>query len=127
MESDFKVVIGTLEAKQNLDNMITSAFSPSKHADGADNGEEEDDSDEDEDEVEMFRRREVKKMFDIVDKDGSKYIDKGEMRKLLKSIGREYTNEEINEGIHKIDVDGSGHIEFSEFYEWFKSIQNGSR
>ena len=123
MESDFKIVKGGSTAKKKLDVMVSSLFSHSSSYSGL-NGDEDDDSDTDDGEVEIFRRREVKKMFDLVDKDGSGYIDKTEMDKLLRTLGKNYSREEMNAGFFNIDKDCSGHIEFHEFYEWFKRIQS---
>jgi Ca2+-binding EF-hand superfamily protein len=117
--------------KKNLDNMISSAFSPgeksSQYQNGCANNDEEDQSDSDEDEREQFRRREVKKMFDLVDKDGSGYIDRKELETLMKSLNKTFSSQEINEGFARIDVDLSGRIEFSEFYEWYKQIYSEER
>ena len=121
MESDFKVVKGTSVAKKNLDDMVSSAFSRSTKWGTVD---EDEDSESDEGEVESFRRREVKKMFDMVDRDGSGYIDKAEMSALLRSLNKDYSREEINEGFYHIDKDLSGHVEFLEFYEWYKKGLN---
>lgn len=111
--------------------MISSAFSPgeksSQYQNGCANNDEEDQSDSDEDEREQFRRREVKKMFDLVDKDGSGYIDRKELETLMKSLNKTFSSQEINEGFARIDVDLSGRIEFSEFYEWYKQIYSEER
>jgi len=123
MESDFKIVKQSSAAKKNLDNMISSTFTRSSLW-GATDGEEEEESDSDEGEIEIFRRREVKKMFDGVDTDGSEYIDKTEMSDLLRRLGKDFSREQENEGFFAIDTDCSGHIEFSEFYSWFKSLQD---
>jgi hypothetical protein len=126
MESDFKIVKGISTVKKNLDNMVSSVFSQSSKF-GALNEDEEEDSDTDDGELERFRRREVKKMFDMVDQDGSGYIDKAEMESLLRKLGKDFSREEMNEGFFNIDKDCSGHIEFSEFYELFKCIQEGMK
>jgi Ca2+-binding protein (EF-Hand superfamily) len=129
MESDFKVVKKTSNVKKNLSNLVSSAFAQSNNTNWATPvmEEDEDDSDLEEDEVEKIRRREVKKLFDIVDKDGSGYIDKLEMCELLKSLGKEFDRENVNEGFYAIDKDNSGLIEFSEFYEWFKKVHCGQK
>jgi|AntRauTorckE5430_2_1112549.scaffolds.fasta_scaffold00782_5 Ca2+-binding EF-hand superfamily protein len=121
MESDFKIVKQSSAAKKNLDNMISSTFTKFGLL-GATNAEEEEDSDSDDEEIESFRRREVKKMFDGVDSDGSEYIDKKEMSDLLRKLGKDFSRERVNEGFFIIDTDCSGHIEFAEFYMWFKRI-----
>ena len=126
MESDFKVVHATdvKKNKENLGNMVSSVF-----ASDADWGEdkhngEDGDSELEDNEEEIFRRKEVKKMFDFVDKDGSKYIDKKEFITLVKSLGKDFHSErDLHAAYSRIDHDMSGRIEFDEFYEWFKHIR----
>ena len=125
MESDFKVV-HKAAMKKNLETMISSAFSPNKASfhfhNGASNDDEER-SEVDGEEREQFRRREVKKLFDLVDKDGSGYIDRKELETLMKSLNqRNFSVNEISEGFARVDVDLSGRIEFKEFYKWYKDI-----
>ncbi len=123
MESDFKVV-HKAAMKKNLETMISSAFSPNKHSfivhdEGA---ACEDGSEVDEEEREQFRRREVKKLFDLVDKDSSGYIDRKELETLMKSLNKNFTQNEVSEGFARVDGDLSGRIEFNEFYKWYKTI-----
>ena len=79
-------------------------------------------SETEEDEREQFRRREVKKMFDLVDKDSSGYIDRKELQTLMKSLNKNFSSAEITEGFARVDTDLSGRIEFNEFYEWYRNI-----
>lgn len=124
MESDFKVV-HKAAMKKNLDTMISSAFSPNEKAynnhSGCNNIDDEM-SETEEDEREQFRRREVKKMFDLVDKDSSGYIDRKELQTLMKSLNKNFSSAEITEGFARVDTDLSGRIEFNEFYEWYRNI-----
>lgn len=117
MESDFKAVKGVLPLRKNaaIDKMLSSAFATSKHWSEKgvlSSGDDDDASDSGDEEVEAFRRREVKKMFDVIDKDGSGYIDTKEMQVLLRGLGRKYDREEINKGFCSLDSNYSGHIEF---------------
>ena len=126
MESDFKVVHASAvkKNKENLGNMISSVFAPEKEWKEEKHNGEEDDSDLEDNEEELFRRREVKKMFDFVDKDGSRYIDKKEFITLVKGLGKDFRSEEdLHAAYSRIDHDMSGRIEFDEFYEWFKHIR----
>ena len=125
MESDFKVV-HKAAMKKNLENMISSTFLPNNENslnfhEGCVKIDDEQ-SEADEEGREQFRRREVKKLFDLVDKDGSGYIDRKELETLMKSLNKSFTTQEMNEGIAKVDVDLSGRIEFDEFYNWYKKI-----
>jgi len=115
MESDFKGV--SSGSKKALNALVSSAF---LHQQGE--PLEDDDSDIDEDELEVFREAEVHKLFNIVDEDGSGLIDKDEMGHLLNSLGKQLSPQEIDEGFAELDQDSSGHVDFNEFYSWYKRV-----
>ncbi|ACI64610.1 predicted protein [Thalassiosira pseudonana CCMP1335] len=69
----------------------------------------------------------VKKLFGIVDNDGSNYIDRSEMATLLNNLGKSLSEEEIDEGFVKLDTDSSGQIDFEEFYSWYKDVAFGNK
>lgn len=117
METDFKGVSGV--SKKALGALVSSTFS---HQQGGPSLDGDDDSDLDEEELELFRRTEVQKLFDVVDDDGSGLIDKEEMVRLLSSLGKMIPQDEIDEGFAKLDKDSSGHIDFDEFYAWYKEV-----
>jgi calmodulin len=117
MESDFKGVSSV--SKNALNALVSSAF---LHQQAGASLEGDDDSDLDDQELDNFRRAEVQKLFDIVDKDDSGLIDKEEMAHLLNSLGKTLSKEEIDLGFTKLDVDSSGHIDFDEFYAWYKNV-----
>jgi Ca2+-binding EF-hand superfamily protein len=58
---------------------------------------------------------EYKKAFSLFDKDGSGEIDAGELGTVMKSLGVETTDEEVEEMLAVADADGSGEIDFNEF------------
>ena len=128
MESDFKGVTMSSYG-QRLTNMVNSAFFPQAYSDGEnrDGADDEEDSDMDEDEREMFRRTEVRRLFDIIDKDGSGYIDKNEVEELLKLLNRKSDKSTIDEGFAKLDTDKSGTLDFEKFYEWYKTVDKSKR
>lgn len=114
MESDFKKIVPS--QKKSLNMLVSSAF-------GEDTGAErkildgDEDSDMDEEELDAFRREEVRKLFDLIDRDDSGSIDRSEVGALLKALGRSDINEdEIEEGFLRLDTDKSGRIEFEEFF-----------
>mmetsp|Transcript_9063 Transcript_9063/g.19427 ORF Transcript_9063/g.19427 Transcript_9063/m.19427 type:complete len:352 (+) Transcript_9063:115-1170(+) len=114
MESDFKKIVPS--QKKSLNMLVSSAF-------GEDTGAEtkildgDEDSDMDEEELDAFRREEVRKLFDLIDRDDSGCIDRSEVGALLKALGRsDITEEEIEEGFLRLDTDKSGRIEFEEFF-----------
>ena len=117
MESDFKGVSSV--SKKALSALVSSAF---LHQQAGTSLEGDDDSDLDEEELDNFRRAEVQKLFGVVDKDDSGLIDKEEMTYLLISLGKALPKEEIDLGFAKLDVDSSGHIDFDEFYTWYKDV-----
>jgi Ca2+-binding EF-hand superfamily protein len=117
MESDFKGVSSV--SKNALSALVSSAF---LHQQAGTSLEGDDDSDLDDEELNNFRRAEVQKLFDVVDKDGSGLIDNEEMTHLLGGLGKTLPKEEIDLGFAKLDVDSSGHIDFNEFYTWYKDV-----
>lgn len=115
MESDFKKIVPS--QKKSLNMLVSSAFGD----DGGTQGhilDEDEDSDMDEEELEEFRREEVRKLFDLIDRDDSQSIDRSEVGALLKALGRsdEINQNEIEQGFKRLDTDNSGRIEFEEFY-----------
>jgi len=142
MESDFKGVAASTFGR-NLENMVTSVFDH-HHLNSIDDDDvqdssmcfsssnfrnymhlhhlDDDDSD-DEHEREEFVRSEVRKLFDIIDEDKSGSISKKELEILLVRLGKtDLTKEEFVEGFNKIDRNGSGSIDFEEFYKWYNGM-----
>ena len=120
MEKDFKHTASS--SQKALDTLVSSAF---LKQDGP--SLEDDDSDIDEDELEQFRRAEVRNLFNMVDSDGSNVIDRNEIRELLSKLGKEVSDDLINEGFDKIDSDSGGDIDFEEFFAWYKSVAYGKK
>ena len=60
---------------------------------------------------------ELRKAFEVFDKDGSGTIDSDELRQVLRTMGENLTEAEIEELIQQADRDGNGSIdcEFSAF------------
>ncbi|KAK3174851.1 hypothetical protein OEA41_002097 [Lepraria neglecta] len=54
---------------------------------------------------------ELRAAFGVFDKDGSGTIDTAELRHLMKSIGEDLTDEQIEEMIREADKDGDGCID----------------
>uniref|UniRef100_L2G7Q7 Calmodulin n=2 Tax=Colletotrichum gloeosporioides species complex TaxID=2707338 RepID=L2G7Q7_COLFN len=58
---------------------------------------------------------ELKNAFKVFDRDGSGTISAEELRHVLKSLGENMTNAEIDEMIQMADKNGDGTIDYDEF------------
>ncbi|RAO69366.1 uncharacterized protein BHQ10_005378 [Talaromyces amestolkiae] len=58
---------------------------------------------------------ELRAAFEVFDRDGSGTISADGMRHVMKSIGEELTDAEIEEMIREADTDGNGSIDYQEF------------
>ncbi|XP_067948402.1 troponin C-like [Watersipora subatra] len=59
--------------------------------------------------------KEIKEAFRVLDKEKSGEIPVAELKWILKRLGDEMTDEEIDDIIVAIDTDGSGTVDYSEF------------
>jgi Ca2+-binding EF-hand superfamily protein len=60
-------------------------------------------------------------LFDDVDLDGSKCLDASEVRQLAHWVGKNLDDAALKASMQEMDHDGSGHVEFQEFYGWWTS------
>ncbi|ELT88403.1 hypothetical protein CAPTEDRAFT_107528 [Capitella teleta] len=67
---------------------------------------------------------EYRDAFDLFDMDGDGTITVEEIYKVLQSLGRHTTKEEIEKILSGVDVDGHGSIEFPEFIQVMKKMQD---
>jgi len=58
---------------------------------------------------------EFKEAFSLFDKDGDGTIDADELGTVLRSLGNQPTDEEVEDMIKEADEDGNGTIDFAEF------------
>ena len=58
---------------------------------------------------------ETRAAFEVFDKDGSGTISADELRTVMKSLGENLTDDEINEMIREADKDGNGSIDCESF------------
>ena len=61
------------------------------------------------------QRAELKEAFAVFDIDGDAQIEANELKVVLEAIGRKVTMETVQEMIQKVDNDGTGQINYSEF------------
>ena len=54
---------------------------------------------------------ELRAAFDVFDKDGNGTISAEELRQLMKSIGEDLSDKDIDEMIREADKDGNGEID----------------
>ncbi|XP_033755643.1 calmodulin-A-like isoform X3 [Pecten maximus] len=58
---------------------------------------------------------ELRQAFRVFDKTGCGYISASDLRAVLQCMGEDLTEEEIDEMIAEVDIDGDGRIDFEEF------------
>jgi len=64
-----------------------------------------------------FSDEEIKQAFDTFDLDKNRFVGAAEISHILKVIGEEVTDDEIDEMIRLCDTDGDGQVTFDEFYK----------
>ncbi|OQV19740.1 putative Calmodulin [Hypsibius exemplaris] len=59
--------------------------------------------------------KELKDAFHVFDKQGTGYITPSDLRVVLQCMGESLTEDEIDDMISEVDLDGDGRIDFDEF------------
>ena len=54
-----------------------------------------------------------------MDEDGGGVLDKDEIRSLARAMGVKLTDGELKDAMAEMDEDGSGEVDFEEFYHWW--------
>lgn len=60
----------------------------------------------------------MEEAFNAWDRDGSGWIDKDELRRVLAAIMPNFSDRDMNELVRTIDTNGNGVVEYSEFCAW---------
>ncbi|XP_063711098.1 uncharacterized protein LOC134839469 isoform X2 [Symsagittifera roscoffensis] len=68
---------------------------------------------------------EFRKAFKIFDKDGDGNVSTDELGKVMRELGQNPSEDELQEMIEEIDKDGNGEIDFDEFLEMMAKQMNG--
>ena len=79
---------------------------------------------EDQRQIELQRAK-LRAAFEAVDTDGGGTLDTEEVGQLLRDLGEDLDQDELEAHMLTIDADGSGELDFDEFCELLKSWQNG--
>ena len=58
---------------------------------------------------------ELVEAFKVFNSDGNGLISAAEMRHVMTNLGEKLTDEDVDEMIREVDVDGDGHINYEEF------------
>ena len=56
---------------------------------------------------------ELEQAFRMFDKDGDGFIDARELRHLLTNLGEKLSEEEVDEMIAEVDIDGDGKVDYT--------------
>ena len=59
--------------------------------------------------------KELKDAFAVFDSDGSGFIDRSELKKLMANLGQALTDGELDDMMDEVDTNGDGEISFEEF------------
>jgi len=61
------------------------------------------------------QKKEYKEAFDLFDKDGGGTVTVEELGTVMRSMGQDPTDEDLQDMVDEVDVDGDGEIDFPEF------------
>ena len=74
------------------------------------------------DESDMMRA-EAYRHFEDVDEDGSGFLERDEIKRLAHAVGQELGEHELDEAMKEMDADGSGEVDFEEYYAWWQAMK----
>lgn len=116
MEQDFKVTYNKHGGKEKNSMFDAVLSSVNKKRLTVDDSEEEDD------EARGYHLQEVRKLFDLIDKDRSGFIDDTELEILFLALGKEVNESIIRGMIRKRDRNNDGKLDFDEFIDMYNQL-----
>ncbi len=69
---------------------------------------------------------ELRQAFRVFDKAGNGYITSSDLRSVLQCLGEQLTEDEIEDMINEVDIDGDGRIDYDEFVASLKAERESS-
>lgn len=63
----------------------------------------------------------VRETFDTIDTDGSGTLDRSEVEKAVRMLGRYLSGTDVDDAMAEMDGDGNGEVSFAEFQTWWES------
>ncbi|XP_019616603.1 PREDICTED: calmodulin-A-like [Branchiostoma belcheri] len=72
-------------------------------------------NDEDDEVLAEDDEKDLREAFSLFDKAGDGFIDASDLRQILSCFGQDLTDEEVDEMMCEIDLDGNGKIDYEEF------------
>jgi Ca2+-binding EF-hand superfamily protein len=66
--------------------------------------------------VEALHKQIIRHLFEKSDDDGGGFLDHSEIKGLAKVMGAKLTKDELKPAMRAMDEDGSGEVDFVEFY-----------
>ena len=111
MENTTKDQINNDESSfsSSISSSSSSSSSSSKNSESNNNSKKNNDF------ISEEEKKEIKEAFNVIDKDCDGFIKTEELATLMRTLGHNPTNEELDELIKQYDVDNSGTIDFDEF------------
>lgn len=105
-EADFKDA-----CRKGLTEMLTDFAEGKEHIPRSPNKDENE-----------MKRVMLERTFSKIDTNSDGELDRGEMRAMFTDLGMSLTEDEENEVLRQIDSNGSGTIDFEEFFQWYTRI-----
>lgn len=71
--------------------------------------------------------KDIRDSFELYDRDGNGSISLIELREVLRNLGEQVTDDEINQIIRIADQDGDGEIDYDEFVELLRRLKGDEK